>query len=61
MKIFYKAFIQKNHLYSKSTGENEDVDNDKDLTPEEMAELFRMAQIMGGLDRHSFHKRLGNV
>ena len=55
--IFYKAFIQKNKLYTKPSNEEREY---VEPTPEEKAELYRLMQMMEGLERHQFHKQLEN-
>lgn len=55
LEIFYAAFVQKNKLYIKKL---DDDDDDTEPTLEERQRLFRMRQMMDGLDRHSFHKQI---
>lgn len=55
--IFYSAFIQKNNLYSKPTGEERE-DDDKELTTEESERLSLMMNMMQGMKRHIFTKQL---
>lgn len=52
--LFFKAFIHKNHLAASSSKE----DQEKELTPEEMADIYRMAQMMKGMDKHNFLKQI---
>lgn len=52
--IFYSAFIQKNALWRKSTGEN----SEKELTPEEKAELWKIFQYMETIERKTIQKKL---
>lgn len=59
MEIFYSAFVQKNKLYVKPA--DEDIDEpDVELTPEQKARLYKMIQMMNGLERHNFIKQLEN-
>jgi len=44
MAIFYSAFIQKNKLFSKPDGEEKES-SDTEMTPEEKARMFKMAQM----------------
>lgn len=61
-EIFYKAFIQKNQLYRKETDEErrqrQEREHERELTPEEKAELWKMANMMQGMDAARFHKQL---
>lgn len=57
VKTFYKAFIQKNELYSKQTDE-ENIESTKKLTPQEKADLYRMAIMMDGLEKHRFVRQI---
>lgn len=57
MELFYSAFIQKNKLFRKQTEEDEEKDLPP-LTAEEKAKLYRMRQMMDGLDRHTMQLRL---
>lgn len=57
--VFYRAFIQQNRLYTKPD-DNDEGEDDEPLTPEQKAELYRMAQMMQGMDRHIFTKQIGN-
>lgn len=56
--LFYKAFVQKNHLYSKPNDDEKEEDDDREYTAEEKAEFFRMAQMMAGMEKHNFQKQL---
>jgi len=59
-KIFYSAFVQKNKLYTKPCDDEEELDSDRPpLTPQEKARLFKIANVMQGLDRAVFNKQLG--
>jgi hypothetical protein len=55
MKIFYSAFIQKNSLYRKKDESKEPIE---DYIPTE--EDFRMFEMMKGIDKHIFQKRLNH-
>lgn len=58
MDIFRSAFIQKNQLYQKSDdSDNEDTETPQ-LTPEEKAKLFKMANMMMGMDKKEFLKQI---
>lgn len=57
LEIFYSAFIQKNHLYRKSS--KDDKGGDKELTPEERNKLMKMMHMMSGMERHIFTKQIG--
>lgn len=54
IKTFTSAFVYKNRLYKKPT----ESDNDREITDEERARLFKVSVMMQGLDRHQFHKQL---
>lgn len=54
LKLFFRAFIHKNHLAISSKGE----EDEKELTSEELADIYRMAQMMKGMDKHQFLKQL---
>lgn len=56
MKIFYSAFIQKNKLYRKPS--DDEPETEKELTPEERARLFRMRQMMNGMEQHTMQKQI---
>jgi hypothetical protein len=56
LKIFYKAFIQRNELYSKPSEDEDDDIEPRELTEEEK----RMLEMMMGLSKHTMHKRLNN-
>lgn len=58
LKTFTSAFIQKNKLYQKP--DENDEKEDRELTPEELDELYRLYQMMGGIQRHHFVKQLEN-
>lgn len=54
--LFFRAFIHKNHLAISSSKE----DQEKELTPEELADIYRMSQMMQGMDKHHFLKQIEN-
>lgn len=56
LELFYSAYIQKNKLYRKPS--EDDDREEKELTPEERARLYKIMNMMEGLDRHQFHKQL---
>lgn len=62
MKAFRSAFIQKNHLYQYETDEEQEArdkqDDQRERTPEEKAESWKIANMMNGLDRHKFNKQI---
>lgn len=55
-EIFYEAYIQKNRLYRKPSEKEDEVA--EELTPEEREKLFKMSNMMQGIDRVKFQKRL---
>lgn len=57
-KLFYSAFIQKNHLYSAKPYE----ESDEPQTDEERLKRFKIAMIAEGLEKEKFNntKRIGN-
>ncbi|MCL4639017.1 MAG: hypothetical protein M5Z89_08510 [Olivibacter sp.] len=56
VKIFYKAFIQKNRLWIKRDEHIEE--EDKELTTEERKELWKIANMMEGMERKIFSKQI---
>jgi hypothetical protein len=58
MEIFYSAYVQKNKLYTKPD-ENEEKGEQKPLTPEERAEIYKMLSMMEGIERVNIQKRIG--
>lgn len=56
-EVFYSAFIQKHKLYAKPPGDRKDNDS-KPLTPEEKAKLYRMFQMMEGMEYSDYKKKL---
>lgn len=56
VKMFYQAFVQTNKLYTKADPNKES--EERDLTPEELEELYRISQLMQGIDRKIFNKQL---
>lgn len=59
LDVFYSAFIQTNRLYKKTSAEDND-EEEKELTPEEAKRLYKMINMMAGMDRHVFVKQIGN-
>lgn len=59
LKTFFSAFVHKNHL-GKPLTEAEENEPEKPLSSEEKAELWRISNMMNGLDKHHFHKQLKN-
>lgn len=57
-QIFYEAYIQANRLFVKSSGK--DSCDRKELTPEERARLFKISNMMVGIDTVKYQKRLGD-
>lgn len=53
---FYKAFIHKNKLFSKPSGE----ELDREPTREEIEEYERVQEMMQGLKKYSLQKKLEN-
>lgn len=58
MEVFYSAFIQKNKLFRKRLSTDSDYEDDTELTPEEKIRLWKLTNMMAGLDNHQFHKTL---
>lgn len=58
MDVFRSAFIQKNQLWQKSDGSDNDDADSPELTPTEKAKLFKMANMMMGMDKKEFLKQL---
>jgi hypothetical protein len=58
LDVFYSAFVQKNKIYKKAS--EKDEYDDKELTPEEERRLWKMMNMMEGMDRHHFVKQLPN-
>lgn len=54
MELLFKAFIHKNDLAISSSKKDEE----KELTHEELAELYKLSQMMKGMDKHHFLKQL---
>ena len=58
-EIFYSAFIQKNRLYVKPNDDGEKSEDDRPpLTPEEKLKLYKMANMMEGLEMKVFNKQI---
>lgn len=57
LELFYSAFIQKNALYRKQN-ENENHEENNEITHEERVRLFKMAQMMQGIEKLKVHKEL---
>lgn len=55
LEIFTSAFIHKNRLYSKPTDEDEEP---KELTLEEKQRIFKIRQMMDGMESRTFLKQL---
>ncbi len=58
LELFYQAFIQQNHLYVKKNDNDEDDSEEKELSREEREKLYKMVNMMQGMDRHIFTKQL---
>ncbi len=56
LDIYYQAFVQKNHLYTKPDKQREK--EEKELTDEEFKKLWKMSELMKGMDKHNFLKQL---
>lgn len=54
-KIFWRAFIQRNHLYALPTGK----ENNKPMTKEEKAELLRVLEMASNIKNKTLHKQIG--
>lgn len=59
LDVFISAFIHKNKLYSKPSDTEED-EEPKELTLEEKQRLFKIRQMMDGMESRSFLKQLTN-
>lgn len=57
LDIFRSAFIQKNKIYQKQD-DNDGDDEEQELTLEERQRLFKVANIMQGIDAKTFLKQL---
>jgi hypothetical protein len=58
--LYYKAFVQKNKLYMKVDHTEENDTSDRELSATERAELWKIANMMEGIERKIFTKQLGN-
>lgn len=56
LDLFYQAFVQKNRLWKKPSGER--TQENKPLTAEEKARLLRMFQMMEGIEQKSIIKQI---
>lgn len=56
VEIFYSAFIQTQRLFAKS--DPNDKSDEKPLTDEEKEELYKIMNMMQGMDRKVFNKQL---
>jgi len=56
--LFYSAFIQKQKLYSKPEEKVDDEEDEKEMTPEEKAKMWKMIQMMGGIKKKSITKQI---
>lgn len=56
-ELFYSAFIQKQKLYSKPEDKVDD-EEEKEMTPEEKARMWKMVQMMGGIEKKSIVKQI---
>lgn len=56
MKLFYNAFIQKHQIFSPRPEDTKG--NDKPLTPEQRAEIFRMSQMMDAMQNKTIQPLL---
>ena len=57
-ELFYTAFVQKNKLFRKRLPGDQDYYDDDEMTTEERARLWKLTNMMEGLDNHQFHKTL---
>ncbi|GAB4042523.1 hypothetical protein [Spirosoma litoris] len=57
-RLFYEAYVQKNHLYALPEPKSSNEEDDKPLTPEEKARAYKMAKMMDGIDRKTIYKEL---
>lgn len=55
--VFYKAFIQTNKLFQKRDGAESDGE-ERELTPEEKAEIWKISNMMNGMERKVFLKQI---
>jgi len=60
LDLFQTAFIHKNKLYAKEPENKEDEEESKPLTDEQKVEVYKLVNIMQGMDRHHFHKQINN-
>lgn len=56
--LFYSAFVQKNHLYAKTT--DKDEDSEEEVTKEEIMRIMKLRKMMQGIDHHTYLKTLAN-
>lgn len=56
-EVFHRAFVMKNHLYTKVESEDDYASLD-DMTPEEKAEWYYANQMAEGMQRQKFHKQI---
>jgi hypothetical protein len=56
-EIFYRAFIQKNHLYCNPDKTAPEAETEE-LSAEELAKLWKMSQMMTAMERHHFAKQI---
>ena len=54
LDLFFNAFIQKNRIFGNAT-----VENDEEITPEELARIKRMALMMQAMEAKSPLQQLG--
>jgi len=57
LELFYSAFIQKQKLYVKP--DDKDVDDDKEMSDEEKEKLWKIMQMMPGIEKKSIVKQIG--
>lgn len=55
-KLFYQAFVQKNQLYTKETGETPE----REYSEEELNNIREMLEIAAGMKKVEIHKQITN-
>jgi len=60
LELFYSAFIQRQKLYSKPEPkkETEEDEDEPEMSPAEKAKLYRIMQMMAGIERKSITKTI---
>jgi len=58
LNLFYSAFIQKNHLYTKTS--QEDIERANQNFDKDRERIIKLSKMMEGLDSHKLQKQLSN-